>query len=78
MRDCGATTSETVSVNVHRTGSKRFDADQNVLVMKHGQVPAVLWTGNDSLLLDCRDCNSKDEIVRASQIGPIHVDYRIP
>lgn len=78
MRDCGATTSESVSVNVHRKGSKRFDVDHNALVMKHGQAPAVLWTGSDSLLLDCSRCISKDDIARASQIGPIHVNYRFP
>jgi hypothetical protein len=76
MRDCGATTSEIVGVNVHKRGSKKLPADQYALVMKHGEAPVVLWTGNNTLVLDCRSCNSKDEIARAPQIGPIHVEYR--
>jgi hypothetical protein len=76
MRDCGATTTEVVSVNVHRKGSKKLDADHNALVMKHGEAPEVSWTGNDTLMLYCRSCDSKDEIARKSQIGPIHVEYR--
>ena len=78
MRDCGSTTSETVSVNVYQTGSKGFQADHNALVMKHGQAPRLFWSENDSLLLDCHDCNSKDEIARAAQIGPIHIELRMP
>jgi hypothetical protein len=77
MRDCGATTSETISVNVHRTGSKGFEADHNALVMKHGQAPGIVWSGNDHLLLDCSGCDSKDEIARATQIGPIHIEHRM-
>jgi hypothetical protein len=67
MRDCGATTSETVSVNVSQTGTKGFQADHNALVMKHGQAPKLFWGRNDSLLLDCNDCGSKDEIARRAQ-----------
>jgi hypothetical protein len=78
MRDCGATTSETVSVNVYKTGSKGFQADHNALVMKHGQAPGLFWSGNDRLLLDCHGCNSKDEIARTAQIGPIHIELRMP
>jgi hypothetical protein len=77
MRDCGATTSETVSVNVHRTGSKGFEADHNALVMKHRQAPGMVWAGNKHLLLDCSGCDSKDEIARATQIGPIHIEHRM-
>jgi hypothetical protein len=78
MRDCGATTSETVSVNVSQTGTKGFQADHNALVMKHGQAPKLFWGGNDSLLLDCHDCDSKDEVARKAQIGPIHIEVRMP
>jgi hypothetical protein len=41
-RDCGATTPETMSVNVHRKDSRRFSADQSALVMKHGQAPTIV------------------------------------
>ena len=53
-------------------------ADHNPLVMKHGLVPGLFWSGNDKLLLDCHACNSKDEIARTAQIGPIHIELRMP
>jgi hypothetical protein len=78
MRDCGATTSETVSVNVSQTGTKGFQADHNALVMKNGQAPRLFWANNDRLVLDCRDCDGKDEIARRAQIGPVHIQVTMP
>jgi hypothetical protein len=78
MRDCGATTSEVVSVNVSRTGNKAFQADHNALVMNHGIAPRLAWRGNDTLVLDCDRCDSKDEFERRTQIGPIHIEFRMP
>jgi hypothetical protein len=74
MRDCGATTSEVVSVNVHPTGSRGFKADNNALVMKHGQLPAISWKDKETLVLDCIDCG-KDEVTRRSQVGPIRIEF---
>jgi hypothetical protein len=63
---------------VYKTGSKGSQADHNALVMKYGQAPGLFWSGNDKLLLDCHACNSKDEIARTAQIGPIHIELKMP
>jgi hypothetical protein len=74
MRDCGATTSELVSVNVHPTNEKRFDAKGTVLVLKHGS-PGIGWKDNATLEIDCPDCDVYNSV---NQLGSIHIDQNLP
>ena len=74
MRDCGATTSEVVSVNLHPANSKRLDAGNNVLVVKR-ESPGVSWKDNGTLELDCPDC---DVISSVNQLGSIEISQNIP
>lgn len=78
MRDCGATSSEVVSVNVSRSGEKAFGAYHNALVMNHGIAPTLAWRGNDTLTLDCDQCDKEDQFERRIQIGPIHIGLKRP
>ena len=61
-----------------QTGTKGFQADHNALVMKNGQAPRLFLATNDRLVLDCRDCDGKDEIARRAQIGPVHIQVTMP
>jgi hypothetical protein len=74
--DCGATTSEVVTVNIHPIGNNGFKADTNALVMKHGPSPSVVWKDKEHLIIDCADC-AKDEVTRRSQMGQIRIEYNI-
>jgi hypothetical protein len=74
MRNCGATTSEVVSVNLHSSNSKRLDAGNYVLVVKHGN-PGVGWKANGTLKIDCPDC---DVISSVNKLGSIQVSQNLP
>jgi hypothetical protein len=74
MRNCGATTSEVVSVNLHPSNSKRLDAGNYVLVVKHGS-PGVGWKDNGTLEIDCPDC---DVISSVNKLGSIQVSQNLP
>jgi hypothetical protein len=74
MRDCGATTSEVVSVNVHPTNEKGFDAKNTVLAVKHGS-PGIGWKDNATLKIDCPNCYVYNSV---SQLGSIHIVQNLP
>lgn len=78
MRDCGATTSEVVSVNVHVAGESKLLQKNNALVLKHGKTAAVSWKDNHTLALECHDCAGSDIIAKADRIGQISIAYDLP
>ena len=77
MRDCGATTDEVVSLNVHRAGDTEYKAENNAIVINHGYAPGPLWQGTDILLVACQGCTRKDVISTAAQVGPIRIVNQI-
>jgi hypothetical protein len=78
MRDCGAMTSEVVSINVHSAQVNRIEQQGNALVLKHGINPGVSWKDNQTLSLDCRECGANQIIAKVDNVGPIHIEYQLP
>jgi|SRR5437762_96329 len=56
-RDCGATTSEYIAVNLQDAKQRRLDEENDVFVTKLLHPLHVFWQGNDSLTVDCENCN---------------------
>jgi hypothetical protein len=78
MRDCGATTSEIVAVNVHPIAESRLRQKNNALVLKYGKTAGVSWTDSHTLALECRDCTASDVIAKEDKVGPIKIAYTFP
>ena len=73
MRDCGATTSEVVSVNIHSIGEASLREENNALVVKHGHNLDVTWLNDHSVSISCPDCGVGEIIHKRASIGPISV-----
>lgn len=54
-RDCGATTSEYMVVNLHHFEHKHLDAENVVFVTKYAHRLHASWNGNDRLVLNCEN-----------------------
>ena len=78
MRDCGATTSEVVSVNVHPIGEKKLSAENNALVVKHGYAISTIWQNSTTLSIECRECVPKEIIMKRDKVGSILLVYSLP
>ena len=75
-RDCGATTSEYMAVNIQDVKQKRHDVEKDVFVIKHIHRLHILWQGNDSLTIDCENCNPKEAEKKLEKVGSVRVVYR--
>lgn len=75
MRDCGATTSEVVAINVHAAGESELHQRNNALVLKYGKTTGIFWKDNQTLVLDCGDCTTSDVLVKENKVGPIKIEY---
>jgi type VI protein secretion system component VasK len=75
-RDCGATTSEYIAVNLQDAKQKRLDEENNVFVVKHLHPLHVFWQGNDSLAVDCGNCNLDEAAKKLEKLGSVKVIYR--
>jgi hypothetical protein len=78
MRDCGATTSEVVAVNVHPTNESTLRQKNNALVLKYGKTAGVSWRDAHTLALECRDCTANDIVAKIDNVGPIKITYTLP
>jgi hypothetical protein len=72
-RDCGATTSEVVSVNIHPIGQSSLREENNALVVKHAHTPGVTWLNDHSVSITCPECGAGEIIQKRASIGPISV-----
>lgn len=72
-RDCGATTAEVFSFNVHLTTESSITAENNVLVMKHDHAVAVKWLSPTKLRLECDSCTNAEVLSRRGKVGPIEI-----
>jgi hypothetical protein len=75
-RDCGATTSEYIAVNVHEVKQKSLDLKNDVFVIKHIHRLNVSWQGNDSLTIDCGGCETKGAEKKLERLGSVRVIYQ--
>ena len=78
MRDCGATSPETLSLNVATERSQSFPETNNALVVKHGHAVDAAWTSNSQLEISCNDCVPSEILKQRNQIGAVHVSFRLP
>jgi hypothetical protein len=78
MRDCGATTSEVDSVNVHAAGEIKLQQQNNALVLKFGKTAGVSWKDNHTLALECHECAASDILAKVDKVGPIRITYELP
>jgi hypothetical protein len=78
MRDCGATTAEVVSLNIHTIKSDNLKASNNALVVKHGHTIDATWISSTELRLECTDCSNEEILANRNQIGIIKIIYDKP
>jgi hypothetical protein len=78
MRDCGATSAEVVSVNVHPAGDRDLHSENNAFVVKHEYATDVTWASSGSLTLRCRECRAADVIKKLDKVGPVQLVYDLP
>ena len=75
-RDCGATTSEYIAVNLQDAKQRRLDGKNDVFVIKHLHPLHVFWQGNDSITIDCENCNLDQASKKLEKLGSVQVIYR--
>jgi len=75
-RDCGATTAEYMTVNLHDFEHKHLDPENDVLVTKYVRRLHVSWHGNDSLILDCENCVAHEIEKKMDKYGTVRIIYR--
>lgn len=75
-RDCGATTSEYMAVNLQVAKQERLAAENEVFVVKHVHRLHVLWHENDSLTIDCKNCNAAEVEKKLEKLGGVRVIYQ--
>jgi hypothetical protein len=75
-RDCGATTSEYIGVNLQDAKQKRLEEENYVFVIKHLHPLHVFWEGNDSLTVDCENCDLDKAANKLGKLGPVQIIYR--
>ena len=75
-RDCGATTSEYMAVNLQEAKHRRLDVENEVFVIKHVHRLHAFWQGNDSLAIDCENCGSDQAEKKIEKLGPVRIIYR--
>lgn len=75
-RDCGATTSQYMEVNLHDSSNAHLEARNNVFVTKYVRRLHVSWNGNDSLIVDCENCVASEVSTRMNRLGTIQIVYR--
>lgn len=76
VRDCGATTSESMGVYVRDAGQKSFRPQDVVFAVNRTQRIEVAWQNNNELMIDCRGCRSEEITKKLSILGPIKITYR--
>lgn len=75
-RDCGATTSEYMGVNLQDVKQKHLETKNEVFVTKHIHRLHVSWQGNDSLTIDCENCTADDVKKKLERLGAVQIIYR--
>jgi len=73
MRDCGATTSEVVSIDVRPIAESSARQENIVMLVKHEQIPDVEWLSNSVISVNCPHCPSTDIIEKKVKVGSITV-----
>jgi hypothetical protein len=77
MRDCGATTAETLGVSISPVGDKST-AEDIVFVVKHGYSIGLSWIDGTHLKIVCHECAAKEVLQRKDRLNPIIVTYDTP
>ena len=75
-RDCGGTTSEYIAVNLQDAKQRHIDGENDVFVIKHIHPLRVSWQGNESLTVDCENCNLDQAAKKLEKLGSVQVTYR--
>ena len=75
-RDCGATTAEYMTVNLHDFEHKHLDPENDVFVTKYVRRLHVSWHGNDTLVLNCENCVAHKIEKKMDKHGPVQIIYR--
>jgi len=75
-RDCGATTAEYMTVNLHDFEHKHLDPENDVFVSKYVRRLHVSWNGNDSLILNCDNCVAHEIEKKMDKHGTVRIIYR--
>jgi len=75
-RDCGATTSEYMGVNLQDAKQKNLETKNEVFVTKDVHRLHVSWQENTSLQIDCENCTADDVKKRLEMLGPVQIIYR--
>jgi len=75
-RDCGATTSEYILVNLQEAKQSRLDEANDVFVIKHLHPVHVSWQENDNLKIDCEYCNLDKAEKKLEKLGSVRIIYR--
>ena len=78
VRDCGATTGEVLSVNIHRSEETHFVESNNAFVVKHGYAVHTSWRDNATLDVECTDCKASEVITKRDSVGGIQIVYSLP
>ena len=73
VRDCGATTSEVVSVNIHPVGESSLREENNALVVKHGRAIDVTWLNDHSVSIRCSACSDGEIIRKRASLAQVAV-----
>ena len=74
--DCGATTSENIIVNLQDAKQRRLDEENNIFVIKHLHPLHLSWEGNNSLTVDCENCDLDKAAKKLGKLGPVQIIYR--
>ena len=75
-RDCGATTAEYMTVNLHDFEHEHLDPENDVFVTKYVRRLHVTWNGNDRLILDCDNCVAHEIEKKMDKHGTVQIIYR--
>jgi Fe-S-cluster-containing hydrogenase component 2 len=75
MRDCGATTTETMWVSLQDDPARKDDARAHVLVLKHIHRLHVSWKDKDTLVIDCRDCTPNEIRLQVTKLDSTRIEY---
>jgi hypothetical protein len=78
IRDCGATTDFSTSVNLHRS-DHGFNDDAGTIFVAMGEHHLSLkWADADHLSIQCEDCTRKQVSKTVTLLGKTDIKYKLP
>jgi hypothetical protein len=75
VRDCGATTSARLLVNLQDPKDEKPRSGDVVFVVKHAHPVTVSWEGNETLVINCIGCDNEIE-KKVAQHGIVRINYK--